>query len=155
MASRWRTRVLLSAVLATFACEVDDGYGSSTLEIAVRLEPPLQAATSFPAQILVGFDSSGSGYVVFRIGFLCAPDTPFPMTATFPGSGDGPAAVDAWIVPFDGGAPFACGPLATPQPVPFRGPPGGAPRTSAQVEVLGGCGHGDVRSATLVIAGSS
>ncbi len=27
VASRWRTRVLLSAVLATFACEVDDGYG--------------------------------------------------------------------------------------------------------------------------------
>jgi hypothetical protein len=155
VASRWRTRVLLSAVLATFACEVDDGYGSSTLEIAVRLEPSLQAATSFPAQLLVGFDSSGSGYVVFRIGFLCAPDARFPMTATFPGSGDGPTAVDAWIVPFDGRAPFACGPLAAPQPVPFRGRPGGAPSTSAQVEVLGGCGNGDVRSATLVIAGSS
>ncbi len=155
MASRWRrSRVLLTAVVAMFACEVDE---TSTLEVEVRVEPPMQVSTSFPAQILVGFDSSGSGYVVFRVGFLCAPDAPFFTTATFtaPGPRDGATAVDAWLVPVAGGSPFACGPLATPQPVPWPGGPGGAPRTSARIEVLGGCGAGEVRSATLVIGRSS
>ena len=119
MASRWRTRVLLSAVLAMFACEVDDG--ASSLEVTVRAEPPMQVSTSFPAQLLVGFDSSGSGYLVFRVGFLCAPDAPFFTTATFSAPGAGATAVDAWLVPVQGGSPFACGPLATPQPVPWPG----------------------------------
>jgi len=152
VASRWRPRVLISAVLATFACEVEE---PSTLEIVVRAEPPMQVSTSFPAEILVGFDSSGSGYLVFRIGFLCAPDAPFFTTATFSAPGAGATAVDAWLVPVQRGSPFACGPLATPQPVPSPGGPGAAPRTSGRVEVLGGCGTGDVRSATLVIGRSS
>ncbi len=156
MASRWRPRLLLSAVVALFACEVDETGDSATLEVVVRAEPPIQGSTTFPAEILVGFDSSGSGFLVFRVGFLCSPDAPFFTTATFsaPGPRDGGASVDAWVVPFDGGAPFACGPLATPQRVPSPRA-GGVPRTSARVEVLGGCGPGEVRSATLVIGASS
>jgi hypothetical protein len=146
--------VLLSAVLAVFACEVEE---TSTLEVVVRADPPMRASTAFPAQVLVGFDSRGSGYLVFRLGFLCAPEAPFSTAVTFslPGAGGGTTAVDAWLVPLEGGFPFACGPLATPQPVPFRGGPDGALRTRAGVEVLGGCGSGDVRSATLVLGSSS
>jgi hypothetical protein len=150
---RRRPRALLSAVLALFACEVEE---TSTLEIAVRLDPPMEAQTSLPAEVLVGFDSSGSGFVVFRVGFLCTPDAPFFTTATFSGPGrGGPSAVDAWIVPIDRGSPFTCGPLATPQPVASPGGRSGVPRTSARVQVLGGCGVGDVRSATVVIGRSS
>ncbi len=151
MAGRWRRRALLSAVAAVFACEIEE---TSTLEVAVRADPPMRPSSSFPAQVLVGFDSRGSGYLVFRVGFLCAPDAPFFTTVTFTLPGDGGAtAVDAWLLPVDG-SPFACGPLATPQPVPFRGGPAGAPRTSARVEVLGGCGSGDARAATLVFGAS-
>jgi hypothetical protein len=146
--------VLLSAVAAVFACEVEE---ASTIEVVVRADPPMRSSSSFPAEVLVGFDSRGSGYLVFSVGFLCAPDAPFFTTATFtlPGAAGGTAAVDAWLVPVDGGFPLACGPLPAPQPVPFRGGPAGAPRTSARVEVLGGCGSGDVRSATLVFGASS
>lgn len=154
MPDRWRrSRVLLWAVLAMFACDVDE---ASMLEIVVRAEPPMQVATPFPAQVLVGFDSSGSGYVVFRVGFLCAPSAPFVMTARFPQpTGGGATAVDAWLVPFDSGSPFTCGPLAAPQPVSWPADrPAGVQRTSAQVEVLASCGAGDVRSATLVIGRS-
>ncbi len=149
MASRWRRRVLLSAVAAVFACEVEE---TSTIEVVVRADPPMRSSSSFPAEVLVGFDSRGSGYLVFRVGFLCAPDAPFFTTVTFtmPGAAGGTTAVDAWLVPIDGGSPLACGPLQAPQPVPFRGAPAGFPRTSARVEVLGGCGSGDVGSATLV-----
>lgn len=149
MASRWRRRVLLSAVAAVFACEVEE---TSTIEVVVRADAPMRSSSSFPAEVLVGFDSRGSGYLVFRVGFLCAPDAPFFTTVTFtmPGAAGGTTAVEAWLVPIDGGSPLACGPLQAPQPVPFRGAPAGFPRTSARVEVLGGCGSGDVGSATLV-----
>lgn len=148
MASRWRRRVLLSAVAAVFACEVEE---TSTIEVVVRSDPPMRSSSAFPAEVLVGFDSRGA-YLVFRVGFLCAPDASFWTTATFtvPGAGGGAVAVDAWLVPVGGGSPRPCGPLQAPQPVPFRGAPAGAPRTSARVEVLGGCGSGDVGSATLV-----
>ncbi len=149
MASRWRPRVLLSAFLAVFACEVEE---PSTLEVVVRAYPAMRPSTSFPAQILVGFDSRGSGYLVFRVGFLCVPDATFTTTVTFPApdAAGGTSVVDAWLVPVEGDLPFACGPLPTPQPVPFRGGPARVPRTSARVEVVGGCGSGDVGSATLV-----
>jgi hypothetical protein len=149
VASRWRRRALLSAVVAMFACEVEE---TSILEVVVRVDPPMRASTSFPAQVLVGFDSRGSGYLVFEVGFLCAPGAPFSTTVTFPapGGSGGATAVDAWLVPVEGGFPLACGPFPAPRPVPFRGGPAGAPRTSARVEVLGGCGSGEVFSATLV-----
>jgi hypothetical protein len=150
-----RSRPLLWAVLAMLACDVDD---TSTLEIVVRVEPTLQVATALPAELLVGFDSSGSGYVVFRVGFLCGPPAPFVTRAVFSGRTgvDTAKAVDAWVVPVASGARFTCGPVAAPQPVPA--PPArsaGARSTSAQVEVLGGCGAGELRSATLVIGGSA
>jgi hypothetical protein len=152
VASRWRrSRILLWAVVAPLACDV---YEISTLEVAVRVEAPIQA-TAPPAQVLVGFDSRGSGYVVFRVGFLCGPPSaPFVTTARFSGpmGGDGPSAVDAWFVPVDPGVPFSCGPVAAPQSVPqLPARSAGLQRTSAQVEVLGGCGSGEVRSATVVI----
>jgi hypothetical protein len=149
-----RSRALLCALLATFACEVEE---ASTLEVVVRVESPSQGAASFPAQVLVGFDSGGSGYLVFRVGFLCGPSaSPFVTTARFsdPVAGDGPVVVDAWLVPFDGAA-FACGPLASPQAVPSRpGTAAGVRRTSANVVILGGCGSGDARSANLVFGSS-
>lgn len=149
--SRRRSRILLWAVLLPLACDVDE---LATLEVVVRVEAPVQA-TALPAQVLVGFDSSGSGYVVFRVGFLCGSQgAPFVTTARFsePAGGDGPSAVDAWLDPLDAGATFTCGPLAAPQPVPRPATrSAGLERTSAQVEILGGCGSGEVRSATAVI----
>lgn len=152
MANRRRlSRILLWAVLAPLACDVEEG---ATLEVAVRVGPPVDAR-AFPAQVLIGFDSSGSGYVVFRVGFLCGPPSaPFATTARFSGpmGGDGTSVVDAWLVPLDPGAPFTCGPLPTPQPIPRPAPrSAGVQQTSAEVEVLGGCGSGEVRSATVVI----
>jgi hypothetical protein len=151
---RRRFRILLWAVVAPLACDVDE---VSTLEVVVRVEAPVQA-TAFPAQVLVGFDSGGSGYVVFRVGFLCGPPSaPFVTTARFsePMRGDRTSTVDAWFAPVDPGAPFTCGPVSAPQPVqPVPAVParsGGSRRTSAQVEILGGCGSGEVRSATVVI----
>jgi hypothetical protein len=148
---RRRSRILLWAVLAPLACDVDE---SASLEVVVRVDARDDASAS-PAQVFIGFDSSGSGYVVFRVGFLCGPaSAPFVTTARFsePMGGNGPSAVDAWLVPLDPGAPFTCGPAAAPQPVPQPAPRAeGFRRTSAQVEVLGGCGAGEVRSATLVV----
>lgn len=155
MIRRRRSRPLW-AVLAMLACDVDE---PSTLEIVVRVEPTVQVANALPAELLVGFDSAGSGYVVFRVGFLCGPPSaPFVTTALFSGpTGTNAAtAVDAWVVPVPSGARLTCGPVTTPQPVPA--PPArssGVRSTSAQVVVLGGCGRGDLRSATLVIGGSS
>lgn len=152
MASRGRrSRILLLAVLAPLACDVDE---RATLEVVVRVEAPAQSA-AFPAQLLVGFDSSGSGYVVFRVGFVCGPTSaPFVTTSRFsePMGGDGPSAVDAWLVPLDPGARSTCGPLPAPERVPLPPPRTvGLQRTSAQVELLGGCGSGEVRSALVVI----
>lgn len=143
----WRPRVLFAAVLAAFACEVEE---TSTLEIAVRVEPPARAS-SFPAQVLVGFDSSGSEFVVFRLGFLCAPDAPFFTTVTFTAPERGPDSVDAFLAPVVPGSAFTCGPLATPQRVPFPAGAGGSSRTTAAFVVVGGCGTGDARAATVVI----
>jgi hypothetical protein len=152
MANRRRlSHILLWAVLAPLACDVEE---TATLEVVVRVGPPVDAS-AFPAQVLIGFDSSGSGYVVFRVGFLCGPPSaPFFTTARFSGpmGGNATSVVDAWLVPLDPGAPVACGPLAAPQPVPRPAPrSAGVQQTSAEVEVLGGCGSGEARSATIVI----
>jgi hypothetical protein len=149
---RSRSRALLWGVLAMFAC--DGGYEAGTVVLVVRVEPTVQVATAFPAQVLVGFDSSGSGFVVFRIGFLCAPPSaPFVVTAQFSEpTGNAPSAVDAWVIPVDSGTPPTCGPLPVPQPVTPPPPGSAGVRTSGQVVVLGGCGSGEVRSATLVVA---
>jgi hypothetical protein len=143
----WRPRVLLAAVLAAFACEVEE---ASMLEVAVRIEPPVRAS-SFPAQVLIAFDSSGSGFAAFRVGFLCAPDAPFFTTVTFTAPERAPDSVDAFVLPVVPGSAFTCGPLATPQRVPFSSATGGASRTSASFVVVGGCGTGDARVATVVI----
>ncbi len=144
MTRRWRPLVLLSTALAVFACELEEAW---TLAVEVRADP--RAARSSAAEVLVGFDSRGQGYLVFRVGFAC-PGAPFSTTATFPVSGPPgeTRTVDAWIVPVDGGSPFSCGPLATPQRVPSRGPAGA--QASARVQILGGCGSGEVGSAVLV-----
>ena len=141
-----RRSVLLAAVVAAFACEVEE---TSTLEVAVRVEAPA-AAPSFPAQVLLGFDSSGSGFVVFRVGFLCAPDAPF-FTTVILEPGHAPRAVEAFLVPVERDSALACGPLATPQPVTLAPGAGTFARTSARLEVVGGCGAGAVRTATLVL----
>jgi hypothetical protein len=147
-----RARALLWALLATFACDVGE---ESTLEIAVRVEPTIQVAPTSAAQLLVGFDSSGDGYVVFFFGTVCGPPTaPFVTTARFAQRAGGveATAVDAWLVPVAPGVPVTCGPTPTPQPVspPAARFAGGAGAT-AQVVVLAGCGAGEVRSATVVI----
>jgi hypothetical protein len=152
VSNRRHSRILLWAVLAPLACDVDE---SATLEVVVRVDARHDARAS-PAQVLIGFDSSGSGYVVFRVGFLCGPpSTPFVTSSRFSEpmvGGNGPSAVDVWLVPLEPGAPFTCGPLAAPQPAPQPAPrPAGVQRTSARVEVVGGCGQGEVRSATVVI----
>jgi hypothetical protein len=144
-----RRTVLLAGVVAAFACEVEE---TSSLEVAVRVEPPAEAP-SFPAQVLLGFSSSGSGFVVFRVGFLCAPDASFFTTVILAEPGDAPGAVDAFLVPVERGSAFTCGPLATPQPVMLAEGSGTFSRTSARLEVVGGCGAGDVRAATLVVGG--
>lgn len=139
-----RSRALLYAVLAAFACGLEE---ETTLEIVVRVEQR-GFETGFPAQVLVGFDD-GSGYVVFRVGVLCGPD-PFVATSRFSaGASGGASTVDAWLAPLHAGAAFPCGPLPSPQPAPA--PPARFARTSAQVDVLAGCGAGDVRTATLVL----
>lgn len=146
------SRALLWVVLASFACGGDE---TGKLLVVVRVEPTVQVATAFPAEILVGFDSSGSGFVVFRVGFLCAPPSaPAVFTATFSRlDGDASSAVDGWVIPVAPGAAPTCGPL--PEPRPVAPPPAGAPgvRTSAQTGLLVGCGAGDTRSATLVVRG--
>ena len=149
---RRRSGILLWAVLAPLACDVDE---TSTLEVVVRADAP-RDPNAFPAQVFIGFDSSGSGYFVFSVGFLCGPPSaPFVTTARFSEpmmAGNGTAVVDAWLVPLDPGAPFTCGPLETPQPIPRPAPrSAGVQQTSAQVEVLGGCGSGEARSSTIVI----
>src|SRR5512133_1908508 len=130
-----------------FACDVGEG---STLEVAVRVEPAVQVAIASPAQVLVGFGSSGSGYVVFRVGFLCRPPAaPFVTTAHFSDSSGG-ATVDAWLVPLGAGTPVACGPLPLPEPVaPVPPRFAGGHGATAQLVVLGGCGAGEAHSATL------
>ncbi|WP_242394434.1 hypothetical protein [Anaeromyxobacter oryzisoli] len=148
-----RSRVLLGFVLASLACGGDD---DGKLLVVVRVEPTVQVATTFPAQVLVGFDSSGSGFVVFQVGFLCAPSSaPLVFTSTFSGL-DGDASsrtVDGWVIPVRSGAAPTCGPLPEPRPVPP--PPADAPgvRTSGQAGLLIGCSAGETRSATLVIRG--
>ena len=135
-----------------FAC---GGEETSTLAVTVRVEPTTRVSTAFPAQVLVGFDSSGSGFVVFRVAFVCDPlAAPFVTTAQFSTpTGNDPAIVDAWIVPLGSAAPPACGPLPAPEPVPLPGPSSaGVQGTSAHVVILAGCGAGELRSATLVIA---
>lgn len=100
MGTRWRSsRALPWALAAMLACGYE-GDGDS-LVIDVRVEPSVQAATAFPAEVLVGFDSSGSGLVVFRVGFVCAPPSaPLVITARFPeASAEPPRAVQAWLVP--------------------------------------------------------
>jgi hypothetical protein len=140
--------VLLGAVLAVFAVGAEE---TSTIEIAVSVEPPVEAA-GLPAQVLVGFDSAGGGFLVFRVGFVCTPDARFSSTVTFQASA-APATVDAFLVPVERGAAFGCGPLATPQAVSPSAPLGPA-QASAGLHVAVGCGAGDVRTATLVIGGS-
>jgi hypothetical protein len=143
-----RSHVLLGAVLAVFAVGAEE---TSTIEIAVSVEPPVEAA-GLPAQVLVGFASAGGGFLVFRVGFVCTPDARFSSTVTFQTSA-APTAVDAFLVPVERGAAFACGP-ATPQAVSPSAPLGPA-QASAGLHVAVGCGAGDVRTATLVIGGSS
>ena len=150
MARRGRRRALLWAFLAAFACGARE---ESTLEVVVRVDSAVQAATTSPSQVLVGFESSGSGYVVFRVGFLCGPPAaPFVTTAQFSDPGGG-ATVDAWLVSIGAGPPVTCGPLPLPEPVaPVPPRFAGGHGATAQLIVLGGCGGGEARSATLVIA---
>jgi hypothetical protein len=144
------SRALLFALLAAFAC---DGYGGAdegSLVVSVRVEPSVQATTSFPAQVLVGFDSSGSGFVVFRVGFVCAPPSePFVVTARF---AERPSAVDAWVVPV-GGTPGTCGALGTPEQVAAAPPAAAGVTTNADVTFFAGCGTGGTRTAALVLGG--
>lgn len=152
---RRSSRALLWSLAAMFACDGYDGEEESTLVLVVRLEPTVQAATAFPAEVLVGFDSSGSGFVVFRVGFVCAPPSvPLELTARFSErTSDARTAVHAWVVPVHSGAPATCG--ALPVPVAVASPPAGTAgvRTSADAVVLAGCGSGEWRSATLVLRG--
>ena len=145
-------RALLWAVVAAFACDAGE---DSTLEVVVRVDPVVQSATTSPSQVLVGFDSSGSGYVVFRVGYLCGPPAaPFVTTARFTeGSTVSGATVDAWLVPLGSARPVSCGPLPLPElvaPVPPPFPPGH--RATAAIIVVVGCGAGEARSAALFIA---
>lgn len=145
-------RALLGAVLAMLAC---GGYdGDSTFVVVVRVEPTVEEATAFPAQVLVGFDSTGSGFVVFRLGFLCAPPAePFVVTASFAETGaERPSEIEAWVVPLDSGAPPACGALQVPEPVGSSLPRTGA-SARGEVAVFAGCGSGDAESLTLVVDG--
>ncbi len=145
-------RALLWAVVAAFACDAGE---ESTLDVAVRVDSAVQSAATSPSQVLVGFDSSGSGYVVFRVGFLCGPPSPpFATTARFSGVSSGSGAkVDGWLAPIGSGAPVSCGPLPLPEPV-APAPPPFAPGSGATAGIIlvGGCGAGDARSATVVIA---
>jgi hypothetical protein len=149
--ARWsrRARALLSAVLATFVCNAGE---ESTLEVDVRVDPTVQASTTTPAQVLVGFESSG-GFVVFRVGFLCAPPAaPFVATIRFPDGGSG-STVDAWLVPVGAGAAVPCGPSPAPVPV-APAPPAlvAGQGATAGIVVVGGCGAGETRSSTVFIA---
>lgn len=154
MDPRVRSRALLWVVLASFACCGDD---TGKLLVVVRVEPTVQVTTAFPAEILVGFDSSGSGFVVFQIGFLCAPPSaPAVFTATFSRlEGNASSAVDGWVIPVAPGAALTCGPL--PEPRPVAPPPAAAPGawTRAQTGLLIGCAAGDTRSVTLVVGGDA
>jgi hypothetical protein len=144
----WRACVLLSTILAAFAGEVEQ---SSTLEVAVRVDPPVEAA-SFPAQVLVVLDSGGSGFIAFRIGFLCAPEATFSTTVTFDApSRHEPESVGALIVPAAPGQAVRCGPLAVAEPVPFPPDTPAPPLTTARLQVVGGCGTGDVSAVALVL----
>jgi hypothetical protein len=148
-----RSHGLLGIVLAAFACEVEDD-GQSTLDVFVSVAPSVQADTASPAQVLVSFDSGGSGVLVFRVGFLCRPPAvPFATTARFSGVSNDEAVVHASVVPMDGGTPFACGPSPAPERVPSpAGGFAGARVASARADVAVGCGAGGARSATIVIA---
>jgi hypothetical protein len=100
--------------------------------------------------VLVGFDSSGSGFVVFRVGFLCAPPSePTVVTARF---ADRPSKVDAWVVPV-AGTPGTCGALATPEQVSSAPPGAAAVTTNADVAFFAGCGVGGTHAVTLVLGG--
>lgn len=150
--------MLLWALAATVACAGYDGGEDGTLVLVVRVEPTVQRATTFPAQVLVGFDSSGSGFAVFRVGFVCAPPgTPLVLTAQFPvAAAGGPSAANAWLVPVGSGVVGAeCGALPAPQLVASSPPGSAGARASGEVAVLAGCGSGEVRSGTLVLSGSS
>jgi hypothetical protein len=141
---------LLWGVLVTFAC----GYEGSTV-VLVRVEPTVEPATSFPAQVLVAFSSSGSGSVVFRVGFLCAPPSvPFVVTAQFSDpTVDAASVVDAWLVPVDSGTPGFCGALPVPQPVPSPPPRPLGARASGNLDLIVSCGPGGARTAVLVLGG--
>jgi hypothetical protein len=146
--------VLPWALAATFACQPYDASEDATLVVVVRVEPAVQTATAFPAQVLVGFDSSGEGFVLFRVGFVCDPPSePFVLTARFQGAAGGVSSVDAWLVPVGSGPPGACGALTVPEHVAASPPRGAGARTSADVAVLASCGEGEVRSGTLVFGG--
>jgi hypothetical protein len=144
-----RARALLSAVLAALVCDAGE---DSTLEVVVRVDPRVQASTTTPAQVLVGFDSSG-GFVVFRVGFLCAPPAaPFVATARFSEGGSG-STVDAWLVPVGAGVAVPCGPSPAPVPVATVPPALAAGQgATAGIVVVGGCGAGETRSSTVFIA---
>jgi hypothetical protein len=147
---RRRSRELVWAVVAMLAC---GGEETSTLAISVRVEPTVEVATAFPAEILVGFDSSGSGFVVFRLGFLCAPPSvPFVVTTRLaePVTG-GPSVVDAWLVPVGSATPRTCGALPAPELVAPPAPRPSGVRTSGQATILLGCTAGEVRSANLTL----
>jgi hypothetical protein len=146
------SRALLWVLLATFAC---DGNDAATLQLVVRVEPTVQVATGFPAEVLVRFDSSGSGFVVFRVAFLCAPPAaPFIVPARFSQlDGSASSAAHAWVIPVDSRTPSTCGPLPEPEAAPPPAASAAGVRTSGQLGVLAGCGSGEVRSATLVVRG--
>jgi hypothetical protein len=145
-------RALLWAVVAAFACDAGE---DSTLEVVVRVDPVVQSATTSPSQVLVGFDSGSGGFVAFRVGFLCGPPAPpFVTTARFADASTASGAtVHAWLAPLGAGMPVSCGPVPFPAPVASVPPPF-APGSGATagIIVVGGCGAGAARSATLVIA---
>jgi hypothetical protein len=149
------SRALLWALAAVFACEGYEEDEDGTLEVVVRVEPAARRTASFPAEVLVGFDSSGAGFVLFRVGFLCAPPgESLALTARFAETaGGGPSTVDAWLVPVDSGTPAPCGALAAPERIASAPPRTAGVRTSAEIAVLAGCGSGEVRSGTLVFGG--
>jgi hypothetical protein len=55
--------------------------------------------------------------------------------------GDDPTA-DVLLVPVESGSTFTCGPLATPEPVPFTDASGEVVHTTAELQFVAGCGGG-------------
>jgi hypothetical protein len=150
MTSR-RPRLLLGALFAAVAAAGE----TPTLEVAVTVQPPV-AVTSFPAQILLRFDSADGGFVVFRVGFLCTPDASFSTTVTLqPRPGAEPGSVEAFVVPVENGSGVVCGPLAAPVEVSPSGEPLGTAQATAGFHLAVGCGGSrDVRTATVFIGSS-